>query len=205
MPSALPALDDATSHRTPPPGDPDELPATLLALSMLRDGETLDRQVDVALAAWSGDAASRRAWQDWQLIGDVLRSEDLACARCSDEAFLARLQPGLRATAQDRPASSARVLRWPVQAGRRWAVAGLAAGLALAVGVLVLLPAGGSGGAWLARLLPYAGDGGQTLKSADGTLIRDAQLDAYLRAHRAGAPTLPGGATGRFETVAIEK
>jgi hypothetical protein len=84
-------------------------------------------------------------------------------------------------------------------------VAGLAAGLALAVGVLVLQPAGGSGGAWLARLLPFTGDGGQTLKSADGTLIRDAQLDAYLRAHRAGAPTLPGGATGRFETVAIEK
>jgi sigma-E factor negative regulatory protein RseA len=187
-----------------PQRDPDDLPSVPLALSMLRDGEASDRQIDVALAAWSGDAVSRRAWQDWQLIGDVLRSEDLASCRSSDEAFLARLQPGLRAASADRPAS-ARILRWPARSGRRWVAAGLAAGLALAVGMLVLQPAGAPGDAWLARLLPTMGDDAQALKSADGPLIRDAQLDAYLRAHRAGAPTLPGGATGRFETVAIEK
>jgi hypothetical protein len=43
------------------------------------------------------------------------------------------------------------------------------------------------------------------LQAADGALIRDARLDAYLRAHRAGAPALPGGATGRFETVSIDR
>jgi sigma-E factor negative regulatory protein RseA len=187
--------------------DGDDVSPVPLALSMLRDGEAGDRQLDVALAAWSADAASRRAWQDWQLIGDVLRSEDLARSRCSDEAFLARLQPGLRAVAPDQPAT-ARILRWPrwpALAGRRWAAAGLAAGLALTVGALALQPAGALVDHWLARLLPTLDDGGLVMKSADGPLIRDAQLDAYLRAHRAGAPTLPGGATGRFETVAIEK
>lgn len=204
MPSGLPAPNDRRLLAMMPQRDPDDLPSVPLALSMLRDGEASDRQIDVALAAWSADPVSRRAWQDWQLIGDVLRSEDLASAHCSDEAFLARLQPGLRAAAVDRPAS-ARILRWPARSGRRWAAAGLAAGLALAVGVLVLQPAGAPGDAWLARLLPTTGEDAQALKSADGPLIRDAQLDAYLRAHRAGAPTLPGGATGRFETVAIEK
>jgi sigma-E factor negative regulatory protein RseA len=40
----------------------------------------------------------------------------------------------------------------------------------------------------------------------DGKLIRDARLDNYLRAHRGGAPVaMPGGATGRFETVVLER
>jgi hypothetical protein len=47
--------------------------------------------------------------------------------------------------------------------------------------------------------------GGAALQAAAGALIRDARLDAYLRAHRAGAPALPGGATGRFETVSIDR
>ena len=36
-------------------------------------------------------------------------------------------------------------------------------------------------------------------------LIRDARLYQYLRAHRGGPVALPGGATGRFETVVLEK
>ena len=42
-------------------------------------------------------------------------------------------------------------------------------------------------------------------RAADGQLIRDARLDEYLRAHRAGSPAVPGGATGRFETVVLER
>jgi hypothetical protein len=42
-------------------------------------------------------------------------------------------------------------------------------------------------------------------RAADGQLIRDARLDEYLRAHRAGGPAVPGGATGRFETVVLER
>jgi hypothetical protein len=39
----------------------------------------------------------------------------------------------------------------------------------------------------------------------DSALIRDAKLDQYLRAHRGGPVALPGGPTGRFETVVLEK
>jgi hypothetical protein len=36
-------------------------------------------------------------------------------------------------------------------------------------------------------------------------VIRDARLDAYLRAHRGGQAARPGAVSGRFETVVLER
>lgn len=189
----------------------DDPPSVPLALSVLCDGEARDRQVDIALAAWSSDAVSRRTWQDWHLIGDTLRSDQLAQARASDEAFLAGLRVRMAADAAQVPRPAGPGWLRPVL-GRRAARWG---GLALAAGVAGLAVLGGVWqsapavleGTVVARAFQSVGwdRGAVALQAADGALIRDAQLDAYLRAHRAGAPALPGGATGRFETVSIDR
>jgi sigma-E factor negative regulatory protein RseA len=191
--------------------DDDDLPSVALALSVLCDGEASSRQVDIALAAWSADAVSRQSWQDWHLIGDTLRSDELAQGRRSDEAFLGELRTRIAAE-QAQPWRAARPAWVPgglARRGLRWTGMALAAGV---VGVVAL------GGVWqlapavledtvLAQAFQAVGwsQDPTALQAADGALIRDAQLDAYLRAHRAGAPALPGGATGRFETVALER
>ena len=189
----------------------DDVPSVPLALSMLCDGEAGDRQVDVALAAWSADTVSREQWAHWQLIGDVLRSSDLASGRQDDEDFLSGLRS--RMSAESAPAARSRWSSWtgqrPARAAVRWAGGALAAGVVVLAG-LGLAWQGSPAlleGTFVARAAEALGwgSGSSALQAADGTLIRDAQLDAYLRAHRVGAPALPGGATGRFETTALER
>ena len=48
------------------------------ALSALADGELAGDAGEAAFRAWRSDPEARRDWHDWHLIGDVLRSEDLA-------------------------------------------------------------------------------------------------------------------------------
>lgn len=189
----------------------DDLPSVPLAFSLLCDGEASSRQVDIALAAWSSDAVSRRSWQDWHLIGDTLRSDELVQGRCSDEDFLAGLRVRI-AVEEAQPRRAARP-GWALGGlGRRswrWTGTALAAGvagLATLAGVWQLAPTVLQDTV-VAQAFQAVGWSREpaALQAADGALIRDAQLDAYLRAHRAGAPVLPGGATGRFETVALER
>ena len=47
-------------------------------LSALADGDATDGEAARAFQAWRDDAGARAAWHSYQLIGDVLRSEDLA-------------------------------------------------------------------------------------------------------------------------------
>lgn len=65
------------------------------SLSALVDGE-----VDAAVAqrvclAWRDDERSRATWHAYQLIGDVMRSEDLASTASRDTLFLDRLRSRL--------------------------------------------------------------------------------------------------------------
>ncbi|MEF7614707.1 sigma-E factor negative regulatory protein [Aquincola sp. MAHUQ-54] len=62
------------------------------ALSDLMDGAADESGVVSACAAWRGNAEARADWYTYHLIGDVLRSEDLAHAPARDEAFLAALR-----------------------------------------------------------------------------------------------------------------
>jgi sigma-E factor negative regulatory protein RseA len=48
------------------------------ALSALVDGEASPSEVAQTCAAWRGDADTRANWHEYQLIGDVMRSQDLA-------------------------------------------------------------------------------------------------------------------------------
>jgi len=64
-------------------------------LSSLADGELDAAGVLRVCARWREDAESRATWHAYQLIGDVLRSEDLATDSGRDAAFLGSLRARL--------------------------------------------------------------------------------------------------------------
>lgn len=61
-------------------------------LSALVDGELDSARLSAWCAAWRDDAETRACWHRYQLIGDVLRSEDLASTADHDAAFLIALR-----------------------------------------------------------------------------------------------------------------
>lgn len=64
-------------------------------LSALVDGELDGEAATQACVHWRESAASRAAWHAYQLIGDVLRSDDLASDPVRDARFLAALRSRL--------------------------------------------------------------------------------------------------------------
>lgn len=64
-------------------------------LSALADGDATAGEAARAFQAWRDEPDARAAWHRYQLIGDVLRSEDLACEPRADEAFLVALRARL--------------------------------------------------------------------------------------------------------------
>ena len=64
-------------------------------MSALADGELGADDADRACALWRASESARSKWNDYQLIGDVLRSEELARGRGHDSAFLARVRAQL--------------------------------------------------------------------------------------------------------------
>ena len=105
--------------------------ALLEQLSALADGEMDMAGAAAACALWRDDVRVRASWHAYHLIGDVLRSEDLAIAPSRDAAFLAAVRDRLSREAvvlapspAVEPASgSGRVLHSKdraVASGRRW-------------------------------------------------------------------------------------
>jgi sigma-E factor negative regulatory protein RseA len=192
-----------------------------LGLSALMDGDA--GAAEPVCLAWRDDAALRARWHAYHLIGDVLRSEELATPAAHD----ARLLAAVRARLAREPVI---VAPQPAPARRGgWRMpAALAAGVAALAGVLVVLQApdavapGGPGAAVqladvqagapptvLARSPATPMDRARTLATAGAgmlqfstptraQMLREARVDEYLRAHRdllAGSPAaLPGGA-----------
>jgi len=159
-------------------------------ISALADGQLQGEDFARCMQALAEDPAARQAWQAYHVIGDVLRSSELAPG-AADGAFLGRLQarlaqePGFatnliaaqvqpaRAEAlsgQERPAANDASFRWKVAAG----VASVAAVAAIGWSVI-----GAQGGkpeqAQLAAVPAPTGN---------GVMIRDARLDELLAAHR---------------------
>ncbi len=64
-------------------------------LSALADGDATHSEAARAFQAWRDDPDARATWHAWQLIGDVLRSDDLAAEPAADEAFLVALRARL--------------------------------------------------------------------------------------------------------------
>ncbi len=190
-------------------------------LSALVDGE-LDRgDVDAACRDWRADTDLRRAWHAWHAIGDVLRSDDLACDAQADLRFCAAV--GARLATEAVVLAPAK-LATPVPASAfsslrtRWAFgSAVAAGLVLAAGTFALVGPGtapapervaltdGSGApaagpqSTLASL-PTEADVSAPLVAtiADQNLIRDARLDRYLVAHKQFAGTSALGVPSTF-------
>ena len=179
-------------------------------LSAVADGDADAAGLQRACALWAG-AQARETWHTYHLIGDALRSDDLAASPARDAAFLAALRTRLA----DEPVPLAPAASAPTPQRRWLGVAAVAAGFVAVGGVALGLrgPPPGLASPALVALAPGAASavvaGEPPTLVANGTLIRDAQLDRYLRAHRemtVGQPTaLPGGALRSVETVVLER
>ncbi len=184
-------------------------------LSALADGEADAAESGGGCAAWAaGNAAARERWHAYHLIGDVLRSEDLASAPRRDRAFLERLsqrldtEPAVLVPQPLQAATPARRRAWLMPAALAASVMALATVLVVTVG-----PAGENSASTLAAaptaptVMAVAASAAPALAEvvapSGGRIVRDAQLDRYLRAHRDYATALPGslpGGSGRSIT-----
>ena len=194
--------------------DPELSAAAAEHLSALADGELDAGAVAAACASWRDNEAARARWHSYQLIGDVLRSDDLASSTEKDAGFMAALRVRLSTEAvvlAPEPLVSAVVAASHRDAGRAgrargwsWmAPSAVAAGFVAVAGMLMVTqaPAPGfdSGGPVMSSARPP--ESGVMMVAApapsasglvaepqalvaDGQLIRDARLDRYLAAHK---------------------
>ncbi len=196
-------------------------------LSALADGELEPEALADICARWRNDVQLRDRWHAYHLIGDVLRSDDLAATAAKDAAFVdalrARLasEPVVLAPEPASPLPAEVPARAVVHGGRRatWAwkaPAAVAAGFVAVAGVLTVVrtpftdsPA--AAGAILARSAAPAvaaqapqAPGAQAF-IASGPVVRDARLDRYLNAHKQFAGTAAlGMPSGFLRNAAIE-
>lgn len=201
-------------------------------ISALVDGEADAAGLGRGCELWAAEVAVRERWHAYHLIGDVLRSQDLANRPQHDQDFLRRLSARLQAE----PVVLAPAPLGPgtAPARRRWALpVALAAGvmaLATAVGLwsandegaavpkLALAPVAAPAALAAVATAPSAAAPAAVAQTAPalaevvpvgGRVLRDAQLDRYLRAHRDYAAALPGslpGGSGRsVATVSFER
>jgi sigma-E factor negative regulatory protein RseA len=179
----------------PPPEDPRRW------LSALMDGEA--QALPLACQQWREDASARQTWHAYQLIGDVLRSEDLARPAARDAAFLA----GLRERLAAEPVALAPQASAPAAARRRvaWVPATMVAGFVAVAGVLVVLRAGAPGTVPGRAELAAASAPTTALRGGSGAVLRNPELDEYLRAHQAArgsvALVAPGGTLRQVDVL----
>lgn len=190
-------------------------------LSAMADGEATEGEMRQALQAWRDDEECRADWHGYTLIGDAMRSDDLASsggghdahflsclrARLADEPVV--LAPMAPVGAPEVPAASNVV---PLRAGVRWrralvshrgwtTSAAVAAGCVMVVGAAMVWRSPVSGvapaGVELAQVQPVAMPASMAEVAATMPMQRNPQLDRYLMAHRqfAQGPALaaPGG------------
>ncbi len=161
----------------------------------LVDGQIQGDASAQAFEALLCDSQAVRTWHAYHVIGDVLRSAELAPAS-GDHAFLERLErrlaieparPVVTQSAQlanvqvSAPSANAAAFRWKVLAG----VAGFA--LVGVVGMNLWMQANVRTEAQLAARDATAPRAPTTLVAADtgaGTMLRDAHLDELMAAHR---------------------
>ena len=160
-------------------------------------GDAFARGVELAAC----DPAARQAWHTYHLIGDVLRSGELAAGAGSSD-FVERLQLRLRkeqppladlapvspgSVSMRGPAANDGTFRWKL-------VAGLAS--VAAVGAIAWTVVGGGAAGLQAQIAVAQPPAGGAVQQP-GVMIRDPQLDEFLAAHRqlggASALQMPAG------------
>ena len=178
-----------------PPEPPLPNEARLQQLSVLADGEldSPDDGVSAALAAWKLDGDARQAWHTYHLIGDVMRSADLASRPAQDLAFMSQLRERLQAE----PSHLARVQPAPPRTGR---LMGWPAGVTLAASVAVVAVVLTVN---RASAPDAAGVDVQALAVNDTGVLRNPRLDEFLRLHQMARGGLlvsaPGGTLQRAD------
>ncbi|WP_245876336.1 sigma-E factor negative regulatory protein [Caldimonas caldifontis] len=185
-------------------------------LSAILDGEATPSQFDEWLASQLDEPEERsracEAWHVYHLIGDVMRSDDLARSSRSDD-FVAGVRERLRA--EPVVVAPAPVSPRAGAARRPWRTPlATAAGVVAVAGALIVLRLGDAGleGAAPAATLAQQPAPEATLAAVppspatelrvvngDQTLIRDARLDDYLAAHKQfGGGSALGSAPSMF-------
>jgi sigma-E factor negative regulatory protein RseA len=178
-------------------------------LSALMDGD--GSAADEACRLWRGDVAVRADWHAYHLIGDLMRSDEHPCDAARDAHLLKRVREQMAAEpvllAPVAKTSSPNAL--PRRRARSWmAAAAVAAGFVVVAGALVVTRVSAPGGGAI--------DGGPMLADAAAPesragvdnvpMIRSAELDRYLAAHRQYAngavQVTPGGGVRNAATVA---
>ncbi|NDY91609.1 sigma-E factor negative regulatory protein [Ideonella livida] len=173
-------------------------------LSALMDGELPSSEVAQGCARWRHDADQQQAWREWSLIGDVMRSDDLAATPGRQDRLFAAIQARL---AQEpvvlAPSESARLVAEvpltvsatepvplaAVSAARRawrWPVA-MAAGVCMVAGGALVLRTGTGGESLQEAWVASAGLGAlqpSALSASGPVMVRSPELDRYLQAHR---------------------
>jgi sigma-E factor negative regulatory protein RseA len=183
------------------------------ALSALMDGDA--SAGDDGCRAWRGDAACRADWHAYHVIGDVMRSDEHRADATRDARMLARLREQLSrepVVLAPSPSPAASTPFAQKRRARAWLMpSAVAAGFAVVAGTLVVTRVSS----------PDAADRGSVVASGSNvapvsdvrtvstavpapvatglesapTMIRNAELDRYLAAHRqqAGGALAPGG------------
>ncbi|MGY6256721.1 sigma-E factor negative regulatory protein [Paraburkholderia caledonica] len=173
-------------------------------LSAFVDGELFGEEhlnLDKFLSELDGE--DRAAWSSYHLIGDALRSDDLAVGSAASSAFLS----GFAARLESEPhllAPAAIPVTRRLLALRRRVVPAFAVAAAAATLTWIVVPQlqgvpGGPGSTQVASVSSH-GDAVQKVAMAsvpvaqDANIIRDAGLDQYLEAHQqfAQQPVMPG-------------
>jgi sigma-E factor negative regulatory protein RseA len=201
-----------------------KLPATD-ELSSLMDGELEASAVGRACGQWRDSDEAQAQWHAYHLIGDVLRSDDLASGGAHDAAFLTAFRERLAqepVVLAPMPAATPAVENQAHQRRSWGAPIAVAAGFVAVAGVLVVTQMTGS--------FPWRGEQAQaTLAAAsptvvnevigaasgvagdlpivvlNGQLIRDVRLDEYLAAHKTfGGSSVPGGPSGFLRNAAAD-
>ena len=179
-------------------------------MSAFVDGESLDEMGDVSQFLAELKNGERAAWSAYHLIGDALRSDDLAVSPARSSAFMAAFSERFEAEAHvlapaALPAAAAKarggMLRRRVMPA--FAVAAAAATLTWIV-VPQLQGVGGRSGTQVASVAPVDSMQRVALASVpaattrtpivEANIIRDADLDQYLEAHQqfSQQPAMPG-------------
>lgn len=164
-----------------------------------------------ACHAWRDDAQTRADWHAFHLIGDVMRSSELATPVARDAAFLDGLRTRLAAEpvvlAPERPAQPRGRQGWLLPAA-------VAAGFVVVAGVLVVSRVSAPAPEAPAQTLAAAAAPGvmivgqgavlQPAPATGAALIRDPRLDEFLRAHQSAkggfAAAVPGSSLRRVDT-----
>ncbi|WP_244815569.1 sigma-E factor negative regulatory protein [Caballeronia sp. Lep1P3] len=179
-------------------------------MSAFADGESLDEIGNISQFLAGLTSADRAVWSDYHLIGDALRSDDLAESPARSSAFMASFSARFEAEAHVLAPAALPAAAAKARGGvlRRRVVPAFAVAAAAATLTWIVVPQlqgiGSHSGAQVASVaqadsvqrvalasVPVATTGTPVVEA---NIIRDANLDQYLEAHQqfSQQPAMPG-------------